>query len=110
MSKEQEILERLERLEQLEWLYEVQHLPADAIVGANYVAKLFDCSPDAVVRGHFGTNQIRRVRHSPVGFRKSDVHKVLAELTKPITQKAAEARAKAYPVKRRKSVINKQAA
>ena len=105
MSDELEILERIERLE---LLYEVQHLPADAIVGANYVAKLFDCSPEAVRRGHFGTDKIPRMRNSPVGFRKSDVHKVLKNMKKPVEQKAAEARAKAYRVKPRKSIITKQ--
>ena len=107
MSDKIENLEQ--RIAQLERLFSEAYLPADAIVGANYVAKLFDCSPEAVVRGHFGTNQIPRVRERPVGFRKSDVHKVLKELTKPVSQKAAEARAKAYPVKRRKSVITKAA-
>ena len=65
-------------------------LPDDQIVGAEYVAALFDCSVDAVIRKRFGTAKIRRVRLSPVGFRKADVHTVLKDLTRPARDIAAQ--------------------
>ena len=103
MTDEQQILERLERLER--FVVETR-LPDYSIVGAEYVAKLFDCSPEAVVRGRFGTDAIMRVRNNPAGFRKADVHRVLKNLSKTAEEIAAAERGKARSVKRRKTLVS----
>lgn len=100
----------LERIEQLERLVAETRLPDEAIVGANYVALLFDCSAEAVVRGRFGTDRIPRIREKPVGFKKSEVHRVLREMKTPVSERAAEVRSKTRPIKRRRSIITKKAA
>jgi hypothetical protein len=100
---EESILARLERLERL--VVEMD-LPDCAIVGADYVAKLFNCPKDAVVRGRFLTNAIPRIRLKPVGFRKGDVHRVLRELKMPVQERAAEIMANAK-TRRRRSIIKK---
>lgn len=102
----------LDRLERLERLFDEVHLPPDSIVGAAYVARLFDCSPESVVCGRFGTDRIPRVRQRPVGFKKKDVDRVLKSL-EPLTKEEAKNRAAkisgdAKKV-RRKSMITKAA-
>lgn len=98
MSEQLSIEERLEKLERF---YYEQSLPDYAIVGANYVAVLFDIKPIAVVNRRFGTHKIPRCREKPVGFRKGDVHRVLREVSKTTEEKAANAMARARTVKRR---------
>ena len=96
-------------LEKLEQIAAERFLPDYAIVGADYVARLFNCSERAVVDGRFGTERIPRCRKSPVGFRKSDVHKVLRETSRSVREKAVEEMRKPKLVKRRKrSVITKK--
>jgi hypothetical protein len=99
-----EIRQLQERVEQLERLVGEVHLSDDAIVGADYVARQFGCSPEAVVRGRFGTDRIKRIRRKPLGFRKGDVHKALKQLAqKPVIDDfVLKAR-----VVRRKSIIKK---
>lgn len=104
---EQNLTARLERLERL---FSEVHLPPEAIVGADYVAQMFACSVEAVVRGRFGTDKIPRVSNKPVRFKKSDVHRILNTKIKPqktIAEKVDEAIRNARPVKRRKSIITK---
>lgn len=98
MNNKPTIEQRLEKLEQLVIL---TRLPGEAIVGADYVASLFNCSTNAVVRGRFDTDKIPRVRERPVGFRKMDVHRVLREVTKPVAEKANGFRSKGSLIKRK---------
>lgn len=95
-----------EQINQLKRLIVETRLPEDSIVGAAYVAELFGCSEESVIRRRFGTDKIPRVREKPVGFRKGDVHRVLREITRPAAEVAAEAIAKARP--RKRSIITKQ--
>ena len=95
-----------QRLERVERLIIETRLPGDQIVGAKYVAELFDCSEESVIRKRFGTDKIPRVREKPVGFRKADVHRVLREITKPAAEVAAEKLAKAKT--RKRSIITKK--
>lgn len=95
-----------QQIDELKRLIVETRLPEDSIVGAAYVAELFGCSEESVIRKRFGTDRIRRVREKPVGFRKGDVHKVLKELTRTPEETAAAARSKAKP--RRRSILTKQ--
>lgn len=73
----------------------------DAIVGAEYVAALINCYPDSVVRGRFGTDELRRVREKPVGFVKKEVDAWHKENIKTVSEKAAENRRKTKLIKRK---------
>lgn len=73
----------------------------EAIVGAEYVARLIDCPVESVVRGRFGTNALRRVREKPVGFVKKEVDAWHRKNITPMPEKAAEIRRTARLVKRR---------
>jgi hypothetical protein len=95
-----------QRIERLELITYEAALPGEAIVGAAYVARLFDCSEEAVVRGRFGTDRIPRCREKPVGFRKMDVHRVLKTLSRPLAEQAADEIRRAGLI-RRKPVIRR---
>lgn len=112
MSETPEILTVEERLARLEALLVQTHLPDDAIVGADYVARLFGCSEAAVVRKRFGTGNIPRCRLKPLGFRKGDAHRVLREKNRPLAAQMAELRASAKErrPRRRKSEISGKSA
>lgn len=104
MTEIDEIKSRLAALEEeVIFLRTANGIPSpDAIVGAEYVARLIDCSPEAVVRGRFGTDRIRRVREKPVGFVKREVDAWHRQNIMPTADKAAEARRTARLVTRKK--------
>lgn len=71
-----------------------ENLPSSAVVGVDYVAYRFGVASTAVVRGRFGTDQIRRIRQKPIAFIKREVDAVFNQLHKPITETAAQYRYK----------------
>lgn len=82
-----------------------ENLPPGAVVGREYVAYRFDCIEDAVVRGRFGTDKIRRVRNSPVKFIKREVDAVWQNLNQPVAEKAAKYRHKAKTTSKAKKRV-----
>ena len=104
MTELDHIKSRLAALEEeVRFLRAARQIPADeAIVGAEYVALLINCAPEAVVRGRFGTDRIRRVRERPVGFVKKEVDEWHRRQIKPASEKAALERRRARLVRRKK--------
>ena len=82
-------VERLECASNINQVTYFENLRSDAIVGADYVAYRFNCSESAVIRGRFGTDQIRRIRNKPLRFIKREVDSVFREMTRPPEDKAA---------------------
>jgi hypothetical protein len=120
---EEKIWKRLDRLEsEVERLKseksaadkaaQFERLSGSATVGKDYVAYRFLCSEEAVVRGRAGTSALtaKRVSDKPLKWIKSDVDAAWRERTKPVAEKAAQARSKARTVKRRRSIINNRTA
>ncbi|MCA1623163.1 MAG: hypothetical protein LC768_06790 [Acidobacteria bacterium] len=85
-----------------------EHLPAGAIVGADYVAYKFGCSEEAVVRGRFETDRIPRLRKKPVAFVKRAVDEVWLNLNQPVSEKAAKLRHDTNNKMRKKDEKNKR--
>lgn len=77
-------------------------LPANSTVGKDYISFRFGCSLRAVTRKEAGTRRIKLVSRKPIKAIKRDVDAAFREHTKPASAKAAEARAKARTVKRRR--------
>jgi hypothetical protein len=79
------------------------NVPDTRMVGADYVAQVFDISEEAVVRGRYDTDKLRRARTKPVGFIKSEVDALHRELhVKTKTERALEAERRANTRKNRK--------
>ena len=68
-------------------------LPKTAIVGTDYVARLYGCGEEAVTRGRFGTGELRnkRVRFNPDGWLKQDVDAAHKDYVKTAPERAIEA-------------------
>lgn len=112
MTELAQILTRLENLEnevkelrslksEADKAIEFERLPSTATVGKDYAAFRFGCSINCVLRGAAGTNRIRRVSSKPLKFVKKDVDAAFREYTRPVSEKAADIRAKAKTVRRR---------
>ena len=104
MTELEQIKAKLAQLEEeMIFLRAASGLPSpDAIVGAEYVARLIDCPPESVVRGRFGTDRLRRVREKPVGFVKREVDEWHRRNITPKEEKAAEIRRKTGLIRRKK--------
>ena len=79
------------------------YLPEKAIVGAGYVAILFGCSEEAVTRGRFGTEELRkkRIRFKPDGWLKQVVDAAHKDFIKTAPERAIEAERAANNRKRK---------
>jgi len=82
-------------------------LPPNATVTKDYVAFKFGCSERAVQRGEAGTHKIPRVSRKPLKFIKREVDAAWREYRRTAKDKAAQERAKAKPVKRKRSIISR---
>lgn len=69
-----------------------ENLPPSAVVGSDYVAYRFGIAENAVVRGRFETNRIRRVRNKPLAFIKREVDAVWHSLNQSADDLAARYR------------------
>lgn len=103
MTELDEIKSRLAQLEEeILFLRAASGIPSpDAIVGAEYVARLIDCPAESVVRGRFGTDVLRRVREKPVGFVKREVDAWHKQNITPTKEKAAEIRRRTKLIRRK---------
>lgn len=79
-------------------------LPADAVVGKDYVAWRFGCSIRAVVRGEKGTGAIPRLSRKPLTFVRRDVDAVWRDRVRSVKNVAAKVAADARPVRRRSMI------
>lgn len=96
MQKQIDLLEAKLRL-----FENYDYLPKNAVVGKTYVARLFGCSEEAVVRKRCGTAGLKPVRLKPLGFVKSEVDRAHKEFTKTPTERAFEAERAANTRKRK---------
>src|SRR5438045_428251 len=76
-----------------------ENLPPGAIVGLDYVAYKFGCTEAAARRGRFGTDKIRKLRKKPIAYVKRDVDVVWLNLSKSVSEVAAEIRYKTKKIR-----------
>ena len=86
---------------QVRVLTSFDYLPKNAVVDKKYVAMLFGCSEEAVLRGRCGTAGLNPVRLKPLGFVKSEVDAHHREFIKTPAERAIEASAGANVRKRK---------
>lgn len=123
MTEFEEILKRLdERLDSLEKLLRglqpsyaqfkeraeyFESLPRDAIVGYDYFCWRTGLSKRQIQHGECGVLSVPLNTKKPKSWRKSDIDFYQANRAKPVSEKAAELRAKANVRPRRKSLIKR---
>lgn len=89
---------------------EFERLPGSAVVGVEYVAYRFGCSLRAAGRRENEIKAIPLASKRPLGWIKSEVDAAWDKKNKPVSEKAADARAKAKPIRRRSIIKNQVSA